>query len=215
MSKLQLYLGGSFDPIHNGHLGSAQALAERLSAATTCLLPAKRSPLKHSTFASDGQREAMLRLALADCPKLQLDLREMRRGGASYTHQTLQELRGELGPNAPLAFAMGMDSFIELNRWQRWQDLTDLAHLVVFARPGYAAQFSAPIEHWLKTKQTEQAEQLEQQPNGLVWFTELTPFAISSTELRALCQQSDSVKTLERWLPSQVAQYIEANQLYR
>jgi nicotinate-nucleotide adenylyltransferase len=214
MNELRLYLGGSFDPIHHGHLQSASELAKRLSAQHTWLLPAKLSPLKQRTHVSDQHRLKMLQLATCEYPDLKIDEREMHREGASYSHKTLKELRAEVGPNISVVFAMGMDSFNHLDRWNQWQNLTDHAHLAVFSRPGYSGQFSPALNDWLAPRRIERPEQLLTRPHGLIWLTELTPFAISSTQLREQLSQQPNLNALSSWTPTSVASYILENHLY-
>lgn len=207
MSRPIIYLGGSFDPVHRGHLESANELAIKLDAKETYLLPAKLSPLKSSTLASNTQRLDMLSLAIENYPLLQLDTREIDRESASYTLLTLQELRQELGSQQSLVFAMGMDSFIEIQRWFHWSELTNYAHLAVFSRPGYETNVTPELAKWLGSHRVLGSNKLKQSPCGHIWLTELAPFSISSTHLRQLCHQPERA-SLNQWMPETVVDYI-------
>jgi nicotinate-nucleotide adenylyltransferase len=134
---LVLLYGGTFDPVHAGHLAVARAARDELGA-TVRLLPAADPPHRDATGADAAQRAHMLELAIADEPGLVVDRRELERGGASYTVDTLRAVRAELGPDAPLAWITGDDSFRSLPQWQDWQALFALAHFVVALRPGHS-----------------------------------------------------------------------------
>jgi nicotinate-nucleotide adenylyltransferase len=202
--------GGSFDPVHLGHVATAQALCEQLPFCEIRFLPAACSPLKAGSTA-DNHRLAMLRLALQGKQGLTIDSRELQRPPPSYTIDTLQEVRRELGPDVALAFIMGLDSFLELPRWKDWQQLTSLAHLIVVSRPGHVPAFSGPLEDWLKKHRIITAEPLESRPRGGVLFIETPPHAIASRDIRAAVQQN---RDTSRWLNPAVRDYIEQHHLY-
>lgn len=134
-SSLRVLYGGTFDPVHNGHLAVARHARDALEAEVA-LMPAADPPHKGPTHADARQRAEMLTLALGDEPGLSVDLRELRRDGPSYTIDTLRELREEIGRDAPLALLVGADSFLALPTWRSWQALFDYAHFVVAERPG-------------------------------------------------------------------------------
>ena len=122
--RLRVCYGGTFDPVHNGHVAVACAARDALDA-DVFLLPAHDPPHKGPTRADAMQRAAMLQLALADEPRLHVDARELRRSGPSYTVDTLAELRAELGARAPIAWLVGADSLRQLHPWHRWRALFD------------------------------------------------------------------------------------------
>ena len=128
-------LGGTFDPIHYGHLELARELCEALAFSAVRLVPAGDPPHRHVPVASANHRLAMVELAIAGNPGLEVDAREVLRQGPSYTIETLEELRAEDPPRA-LALIVGADAFLGLPAWHRWRELFDLAHVVVVARPG-------------------------------------------------------------------------------
>ena len=145
MSKLIAYFGGSFDPIHQGHLAAARELVDVFALATLVFLPAALSPLKQQSLAIQ-HRVAMLKLAIEDDRIFAIDEQELHRPQPSYTIDTLRTLRTQYGVQQPLAFIMGMDSFLSLPKWRDWQQLTDFSHLVVVSRPDFDAQFSTELQ---------------------------------------------------------------------
>ena len=202
--------GGSFDPVHQGHLQTALELQRRLPLADFRFLPAARSPLKGAgTPAAD--RRAMLELAIAGHPGLSVDGRELSRPGPSYTVDTLREIRAETGPEQPLVFIMGMDSLLELPRWKHWQELIRYAHLLVASRPGFRPDFSPELADWLKSVRTSSPELLQCQPAGLVLLLETMPWAIASRELRAAIALG---LNMAQHLPDAVWEYVQSHQLY-
>ncbi|WP_432468056.1 nicotinate-nucleotide adenylyltransferase [Agarivorans sp. Z349TD_8] len=217
MSPLKLFFGGSFDPIHLGHLRSAEQLLTQTKALDLTLLPNALSPLKARQHASAAQRKQLLELALINHPKLHIDWREVDRGGHSYTNETLQQLATEYPTNA-IGFVMGLDSFNQLDRWHHWQNLCDHAHLLVIARPGYPLNISEALAQWLAPKHCQQLQQLNQQPTqqraGKVYFCELEPMAISSTQIRQMLSKGASLAQLETKLSPAVAHYIVQHKLY-
>lgn len=132
---LRVYYGGSFDPVHNGHLAIARTARDRLDAEVI-LVPARDPPHKPPTAADAAQRVEMLELAIVGEPGLRVDRRELARSGPSWTVDTLVELRAELGPEAPIAWLIGADSLRQLHTWNRWTRLFELAHIIAVARPG-------------------------------------------------------------------------------
>ncbi len=132
---LKLFYGGTFDPVHNGHLAIARAARDELDCSVR-LMPAADPPHRAPPGADAGQRAEMLDLAVSDQPGLRVDRRELRREGRSYTIDTLRELRAEFGPDMPIALLVGADSFVGLPTWREWEALFDFAHFVVAPRPG-------------------------------------------------------------------------------
>ncbi|MDC1315243.1 nicotinate (nicotinamide) nucleotide adenylyltransferase, partial [Pseudomonadales bacterium] len=123
-------LGGTFDPVHSGHLQIARVVSELLSTRVCCV-PSNIPPHKSSTIATPNQRLSMLRLAVSEDPKLDVDDLELKRGDRSYTLETLKDFRRRLGPSPRLYFILGMDAYLSLPSWLGWQQLLDYAHLVV------------------------------------------------------------------------------------
>ena len=210
MSKLIAYFGGSFDPIHQGHLAAARELVDVFALATLVFLPAALSPLKQQSLAIQ-HRVAMLKLAIEDDRIFAIDEQELHRPQPSYTIDTLRTLRTQYGVQQPLAFIMGMDSFLSLPKWRDWQQLTDFAHLIVVSRPDFDAQFSTELQAWLNNRRCNDRLLLEYQPHGLVYFVATQPYAVSSTDIRARLALGQNTSAT---LPARVAAYIQLHHLY-
>ena len=210
MAHLIAYFGGSFDPIHWGHLATANELVKHFSLQKLYFLPAYLSPLKRQSLASH-HRVAMLQLAIAGSPQLAIDDRELQRPPPSYTIDTLKALRQEHGERQPLAFIMGMDSFLTLPQWQQWQQLTDYAHLIIVTRPGYTPDFCRELQEWTNKHRCNRRQMLQCEVKGYLYFVTTSPYAISSSAIRA---QLAHDKTAHPMLPPAVADYIYHHHLY-
>jgi nicotinate-nucleotide adenylyltransferase len=209
--------GGTFDPVHFGHLRPALECLEALGLSELRLIPAAVPPHRAAPVAKPEQRLAMLRLAVADQPGFVVDARELQRPGPSYTVDTLRELRAELGDARPLCLLLGTDAFLGLPGWHEWQALPELAHLVVMLRPGFQAnglleRGGDAIRALLKTRGVDTPAALQARPAGTVWLQPVTSLDISATAIRANIAAGGSVRYL---LPDAVWRYIEENGLYR
>ena len=173
-------LGGTFDPIHIGHLRPAIEARGALGLAEVRLLPNHIPPHRANPLCSSEQRLAMVRLAAADNPGFVVDERELRRDTPSWTIDTLVELRSEL-PDTPLCFLMGMDSLLGLPGWHRWQELLDYAHLVVSCRPGWQPDYPVQVAELLARHQTRDIRDLHRQRHGHVWLCDNLPVELSAT----------------------------------
>lgn len=205
-------LGGTFNPIHNGHLRSALELVELLGFERLHLMPCANPPHRDAPACPPERRADMVELAVADEPRLVCDRRELTRSGPSWTVDSLAGLRAEYGPERSLCLVMGCDALLGLDRWHRWQALLDFAHVIVIARPGWHLPRAGTVAEWLAEHQIKAASALQERPAGGVLVLELRPLAISSTEIRALCREGRSARYL---LPEPVLDYIETHQLYR
>lgn len=203
--------GGTFDPVHYGHLRSALELVERLHLRELRLMPSAVPPHRDTPACPAAHRAAMVALAVAGEPRLVCDDRELRRAGASYTIDSLMELRGELGDGHSLCLVLGCDALLAINTWHRWQELLDWAHVVVIARPGWQLPGEGPVADWLKHHRLADPRGLRQRPNGGILVEELRPLAISSTEIRGILAAGRSPRYL---LPQAVLEYIEGHHLY-
>ena len=211
-TSLMAWFGGTFDPVHFGHLRAAEEAALALGAEVR-LLPAHRPPHRTEPRATAEQRLELLRLALAGQQRLLLDERELRRDGPSYSVDTLAELRAEFGSERPFAWIIGQDAFAGLPGWHRWRELFELAHLVVLDRPGAsgAEAWSADLRQEVMARRVSTAAELGQAPAGRVWAIAITPLAISATAIRAQIATGGSA----RWLcPDSVLARIAALRLY-
>ncbi len=203
--------GGTFDPVHIGHLRSCVELREYLGLEQIHLLPNSHPPHRQSPEVGAEHRLIMLNLAITAEPGLVTDDRELRREGLSYSIDTLQLLRQELGYDTSLSLCIGMDSLVNLASWHRWQELTDFAHIVVVARPGWQAPASGPVAEWMSNKQRGDAAYLKSEPSGSVLIREMTLLPISSTQLRSDLAAGRSVRYL---IPDTVLDYIDQHRLY-
>jgi len=207
-------LGGTFDPIHFGHLRMAQELAESLKLSEVRFIPAATPPLKIQPIASASDRAAMLRLAIADAPKFRLDERELKRSGTSYTIDTLLSLREELGADVPLCLLLGADAFLGLPNWQRWQELPSYCHVVVAHRPNITPIPEAmPLSLktlWEKSATTH-VENLSKKAAGHILLQHITPQDISATQIREDFKHGPIPHHL---MPECVIEYIGRKNLY-
>jgi len=177
--------GGTFDPIHCGHLRTAFELWQELRLEEVRLLPAGTPPHRDQLYASAAMRLQMVRAAIKDQPSFVVDDREVRRTGVSYSVDTLTELRQEY-PGRSLCLLLGMDAFLGLPHWHRWRELLTLAHIVVAHRPGWHAPTSGPLGQVMVDHGTGSIRELHEQPAGRIYVHAGTQLEISSTELRAL-----------------------------
>ena len=208
-------LGGTFDPIHYGHLRLAEEAADACALARVLLVPAALPNLRSAPRTAAHHRLQMVQLAALDNARLQVDGRELRRTGVSYTVDTLAELRAELGEARPLCLVLGADAFLRLPAWNRWMQLFDLAHIVVAARPGYdldaALTQSAELgAHW-RARVTSSASELGERPYGAIARIQIPLLEISASEIRARFERGASVRYL---VPQSVLDYIATEHLY-
>ncbi len=183
MKPLAIF-GGTFDPVHLGHLSVAWEASELLDADVH-LLPASVPPHRPPPIASAQQRVAMLRAALQGQSRLALDTRELEREGPSYTIDTLLELRAELGER-PLVLLIGADAFAGLPGWHRWHELFDLAHIGVLSRPGVEAVLSDELQREIANRRVDGAVACRHASAGKLIQLEVTPLEISATRIREL-----------------------------
>ncbi len=203
--------GGTFDPVHHGHLRLAVELRERLELAELRLIPCHVPALRGAPGASPAQRLEMLRLATAGEPGLVIDGRELARPGPSYTIDTLIELRAELGPERSLVWVLGIDALAGLPRWQRWRELTERAHLCVLSRPGAKLPDDPALEAFLAGHRAGAAV-VRERPAGGICFQPASRLEISATAIRDALAGGRSARY---WLPDAVLDYIRAQGLYR
>ena len=208
---IRILYGGTFDPVHHGHLAVADA-ASALFDADVDLLPSADPPHRAPPGASAQQRAAMLDLAIADHPRLRVDRRELERAGSSYSVDTLREVRAEIGSDMPLAWLLGADAFRDLHHWHRWRELFDLAHLIVAVRPGHAMDPLAPaLQAEVATRWTDDPALLETTANGLLFLLDLPLRFEAASNLR---QRIAAGSLWEDEVPPAVAAYIRAQRLY-
>ena len=202
-------LGGAFDPVHIGHLRGAIAVREHLGLERVDLLPAAQSPLKDTATVTAADRLAMLEAAVRGVPGLGVDARELVRGAPSSTVDTLVELRREVGQARPLIWIVGTDILPALPNWSRWQQLLELAHLVVLKRPGSDSPPLA-VTQWLDQHQIDQSALLTS-PAGGVMTLDQPVLDIASSDIRALLAAGRDPRFL---LPGVVMEYITRHKLF-
>lgn len=203
------FFGGTFDPVHNGHLRMAIEVKERLSFDSMFMVPSAEPPLKGQTTEAN-HRLSMLEQALRSSDSLRIDAREFRRHGRSYTVDTLAELREELGARVSLVWCVGTDTLATLPSWHQWRQLTDHAHLLIMARPGWSLPEKGEVAEWIQERYTD-LEGLSMKPSGGVAAVELTQLEISSSAIRRMITEGYSAEFL---VPGSVWHYIKAKCLY-
>ena len=206
-------LGGTFNPIHFGHLRMAQELADAVNLDEVRFIPSANPPHKTAPSVSAEHRCHMVQLAIQNNPQFKLDTRELNRKGASYTIDTLILLRGELGDDVALSLMMGSDAFTNLNTWHRWQELLNFCHLILVQRPNSLIKqpLDNALEKLLHEHYTEDLDDLSAQAAGCIHMQSVTALDISSTAIRAAFQNKLTPHYL---LPENVIHYIELHQLY-
>jgi nicotinate-nucleotide adenylyltransferase len=204
-------LGGTFDPVHNGHLRLAVELAERLGLAQVRLVPSARPPHRGNPVASPGQRAKWIRVAIAEEPKLRLDDRELLRDGPSYTVDTLASLRREF-PDTPLCLIMGRDVMADLDQWRDWRTLFDYAHVVLVERPDTDTELPAAVTAELEARRNDDPKALTVTGHGVIHVCSPPPLTISGTRIRELLAAGRSARYL---LPDVVLDEILDAGVYR
>ncbi|MBL1321256.1 MAG: nicotinate-nucleotide adenylyltransferase [Methylophaga sp.] len=202
-------LGGTFDPVHFGHLRPALDVADQLGLDRIHLIPSARPPHRGEPQATPEQRLTMLQLAVKNNPQFVVDDRELHREGNSYTIDTLLSLRQEF-PNSPLYLMVGTDAFSYIQTWHRWQELLDLAHIVVMQRPDETLTMSDEMTSWYR--QHLAINGAPTQLAGKIWRVNVTQLAISATEIRTKIAQGSNPQYL---LPDAVIQLISMLGLYK
>ncbi len=177
--------GGTFDPIHYGHLRTAFEMLQALRFEVVRFIPCGDPPHRGTTYASAGERLRMVELALRGQEGFAVDDREIRRGGPSYSIDTLSSLRREF-PDHALGLIVGMDAFLGLPGWHRWREILDAAHIIVAHRPGWKAPDIGPLGELIAEFGTHRVDDLHGALNGRIHIHAVTQLEISSTEIREL-----------------------------
>lgn len=204
--------GGTFDPVHHGHLRAALELLQDLPLQELRLIPSRIPPHRDAPGASPEQRLAMLRAAVGGQPGFVIDKRELRRSGPSYTVDTLRSLRAELGETVPLCLIVGADAFLGLPTWHRWTELMALAHVVVMRRPGWSAPQDGVMAEVLRERGVDDPARLRERAAGHVLVHPVTQLDISASRIREEIRRGRSPRYL---LPEAVWELIRAEGIYR
>ena len=196
--------GGSFNPIHLGHLETAISLKAELKLEhlffVPCCIPVHKDELKFSS----AERLQMIKIALERYPSIELDEREIKRGGKSFTIDTLNELKN-VYTDSPICLIIGMDSYLSIKSWKDWKKFSQLAHLVVLKREGYNGE-NVLLESFQKTSD---ADQLKSQQNGLLFFSNTPLIEVSSSDIR---NKISANQNLDNLLPQNIIDYLQLNE---
>lgn len=203
-------LGGTFNPIHIGHLRSAIEVLELLKLDELKLIPNALPPHREQPDISAENRLIMVQQAVLDTPKLTVDNIELKRNKPSYTFDTLHSLQQKLSEQDRLFFILGWDAFCLLPTWHRWQELLTYCHILVLQRPHVSAKIPLELDHFLKNRLVDYRDITERV--GKIAYLQQTPLDISSTKIRALLAEGRSVQFL---LPEPVLNYINQHKLYQ
>jgi nicotinate-nucleotide adenylyltransferase len=204
-------LGGTFDPIHLGHIHIATELLQDLNLKEVRFLPSYQPVHRIAPEASVQQRLTMLQLALKDHPHFILDLHEIQRAEPSFMIDTLKALREEL-PISPLALIIGMDAFTAFDQWKQWQDILNYCHLIIVNRPGYLAPLNQKLKDFFKQHETSNPQAIHETPAGSILLHTINPSDISGTVIRELIKKGEPLA--HNMLPTAVWQYIEQEGIY-
>lgn len=210
-------LGGSFDPVHLGHLAVADVVYQKLQPNKLKFMPNKIAPHKGGFYCDEKHRLAMLELALKETP-YEIETLELEQNSVSYSVQSMRLLRQKLGEKIAIQFIVGYDSLLNLNSWWHWQRLFDFVNLVVVGRPGYDEQLHKDVKQFVETHEIA-FEDVERHPNGKIVILPSSEKMVSSSELRAELQslKSDCLlndQKLLKHLDVRVADYIKQHNLY-
>ncbi|MBU3055475.1 nicotinate-nucleotide adenylyltransferase [Pseudomonas indica] len=211
MAKRIGILGGTFDPVHIGHLRGALEVAEQFGLDELRLIPSARPPHRNTPQVSAADRLAMVEQAVAGLPPLTVDDRELRRDKPSYSIDTLESLRAELAPEDQLFLLLGWDAFCGLPTWHRWEELLDHCHILVLQRPDADSEPPESLRDLVAARSINDPQALTG-PSGHIAFVWQTPLEVSATQIRQRLASGRSVRFL---VPDAVLAYINAHGLYR
>jgi nicotinate-nucleotide adenylyltransferase len=203
--------GGTFDPVHYGHLRTAQEAVEALGLDELRFLPLNQPVHRTAPEASAAQRRAMLLAAIEQQPCFSVDETELKRGGPSFMVETIRSLRQEIGQR-PIALLLGVDTFSQFLEWREPLKIADLCHLVVMTRPGYQLTTHGPLGALVAARRVLEPEQLRQKPGGSLFILPVAQLEISSSYIRSLLHNQKSPRYL---LPDAVLELIQTQNLYQ
>ena len=204
-------LGGTFDPIHFGHIKPSLELLSQLPLREIRFVPCRIPPHRSQPHASAQHRWRMVEIVAKQQAGFVSDPRELRREGISYTIDTLEDLRRDLGASDSLCLIMGNDAFCEFTQWHRWQEILTLAHILVMKRPGASLPTQGDVAQLLQRARLRQPAELTQKSSGGILLCEVTQVNISSTEVRACIRAGKQPRFL---IPGPVWAYIRREGLY-
>ncbi|MEH6504443.1 MAG: nicotinate-nucleotide adenylyltransferase [Cycloclasticus sp.] len=202
--------GGTFDPIHYGHLSAASEVQQSLALDKVRMLLSAQPPHRKQPILSASDRFSLLSLALSDYPGLLADDSEMKRAGPSYMVDSLLHYRQQL-PTSSLVLILGMEAFNGLRSWYRWQEIIELAHIVITDRAGFDNQMEQTLAEYVDQFLTDDKSQLKQLTHGKIYFQPVKPIDISATQIRRLIKDRKPVKQL---LPEVCVEEIKRQRFY-
>ncbi|MDG1165758.1 MAG: nicotinate-nucleotide adenylyltransferase [Porticoccaceae bacterium] len=203
--------GGTFNPVHTGHLRVATELAELLHVRSVRMMPCAFPPHRGAPQASAQQRLDMLNAAIANQSLLVADDLELQRTEPSYSIDTLELVRQQIGAVQPLFFCIGMDALAKIDTWQRWRELLGHCHIVVSSRPETERPKTGAVAEWIDAHRCDDLAILQQSPAGKVHFCEMTMLDLSSTEIRRKLARGENIQFMT---PDAVVNYIQQHHLY-
>ena len=204
-------LGGTFNPIHFGHLNLANCLVDYLQVESVRMIPCAIPPHRETPSVSAEQRLAMLQLAIDDHPLLTSDDLELRKSTPSYSIETVQQIRQQVGEETPLFFCIGMDSLLTIDSWHHWQQLLDYCHLAICPRPGYKLPIKGHLAEWIEQNLCDDIDRVKTLAQGCLHLCKIPLKDISSTAIR------DSIKcaqSIDHLTPKSVVNFITKHSLY-
>lgn len=204
--------GGTFNPVHFGHLSIAKQMAELLQVQPMRMLPCALPPHREQPGVKAEQRLAMLRIALEGQSVLKADDLELHRVGPSYTIDTLQLIRQEVGQQAPLFLCIGMDALTTINGWHRWQQLLDYCHIAVSPRPHWQLPSSGIVADWVNQHRCGDLVTLQNSASGYIYFCHIGMLELSSTAVRDNLKRGENITSM---VPVGVVNYIKQHNLYK
>lgn len=204
-------LGGAFDPVHIGHLHTAIELIEKFFLQDVYFVPCQTPVHKPPTIAEASDRLAMLKLAIDGEPKFHVDDREIRRKTPSYMVETLRSFREQFGEERPLALILGSDALMGFTSWRNWEEIFELAHLIVVPRGIHKIRLPAELEACLSFRKNKTPKTIVRSAAGEVFFQRTTKLDISSTAIRSSMKKNQSVRYL---VPDKVWEYMQEQELY-
>ncbi len=210
MSPMGVF-GGTFDPIHFGHLRTAFEMLQALRFDEVRFMPCGTPPHRGEPYADAALRLQMVQAATAGQPGFVVDDRELHRDGPSYSVDTLAALRAEF-PLRPLGLIIGMDAILHMTKWYQWRDILQLAHIVVAHRPGWRAPDMGPLGELLADRGTHRIGDLHEAKSGHIYIHDVTQLEISSTEIRELVAAGRDPRFL---MPDEVRAVIDRSGIYR
>ncbi|CRK85981.1 Nicotinate-nucleotide adenylyltransferase [Candidatus Providencia siddallii] len=210
--KILVFFGGTFDPIHYGHIHLLESLAKQIKLKKIFLLPNNIPPHKKQPIANPNQRLEMIKLAIQAKPLFEINTQEFEKNTISYTIDTIKSLRYQFGKHQPIAFVLGQDALLSINTWNNWDKLLENCHLVVCPRFGYTRNFyTKKIQLWLLKHKTNDFNQLKIYPNGYIFLVQTKLKNISGTKIR---QKLTSGESCVKLIPKTVINYIKQQKLY-